>query len=476
MRGVDRDPTWRELGARETPQWLSDGRFGIWFHWAPHAVPAHDNEWYPRDMYNQESDIHDHHVETYGDPAEFGYHDFVPEFTGEHFDAERWADFCAEAGANYAGMTAIHHDGFALWDSDLTEWNAAEKGPQRDVLGEFAQAVRDRGMKFVAAFHHAWTWWYYPRVEGYPTMDPAYADLYDEPHEPVEQPPESYYADWRDTTLEAVDATHPDALWFDFGWGVEGFIEHDEYRKDLIAQYYDRAAEWGKDVTVFHKRNLPVGVGTLDYERSRREDIATEPWLTDTSIDKSAWGYVEDHDFKDVRTLVTGFVDRVSKNGSTFLNIGPKADGTLPDVATDRVREFGEWLETNADAFDESSPWWTFGEGPTTVTSGSFEEASNVEFTGQDVRFTRTDEAAYAHLMDWPEDGKVTIKTNLNHRISGKQTPLGLSENVVAPSRVDLLGADVELEWSLEEDGLHVSLPDSPPAALTHVYALEVAF
>ena len=229
------DPTWDSLESHSIPGWFSDAKFGVYFHWGPYSVPAFGTEWYPREMYQEGTEMHQHHVETYGDPSEFGYRKFIPDFHGDAFDPQEWATLCEDAGAQYVGATAIHHDGFAMWDSDITEWNAAEMGPERDVLGELAEAVRDRDMKFVAAFHHAWNWWYYPRKEGYDTMDPEYAGLYSQPHEEGEDPPEEYYERWRDLTNEVVEEYRPDLLWFDFGWGNAAFAAHDEYRREVVA-------------------------------------------------------------------------------------------------------------------------------------------------------------------------------------------------------------------------------------------------
>ncbi|WP_436927480.1 alpha-L-fucosidase [Halosimplex amylolyticum] len=475
------EPTWQSLESYPIPQWFKNAKFGIYFHWGPYSVPAYGNEWYPREMYREESDIHDHHVETYGDPSEHGYKEFIPEFHGEEFDAEEWVDLCEEAGAEYVGVTAMHHDGFALWDSDITEWNAAEMGPERDILGELAEAVRGRDMKLVAAFHHAFRWWYFPRKEGYDTMDPEYAGLYGQPHEEDENPPEEYYEEWRDLTNEVVDEYRPDLIWFDFAWGFQPFIEHDEYRRQVVSHYYNKAEEWGKEVGVAHKRQLPPGVGIVDYERSRREDLSIQAWLTDTSVDRASWGYVEDSDFKSAKTMVDGFVDRVSKNGNTLMNVGPRPDGTIPDEPANLLREVGDWLDTNSEAVYGSRPGWESGEGPTEVVSTEFEEASSISFTAEDKRFLRNGDEYYVVLMDWPSNRVATIETPL-HRIVAEK-----SQRQPEIDQIDLLGGPKDLDWWLseeEDDGvphhdtpeaLHVALP-SEADNLDHAYTLRLSF
>jgi alpha-L-fucosidase len=474
---TDTDPPSWEALERPVPEWFADATFGVYFHWGPYSVPAHDSEWYPRNMYREGSEAHEHHVETYGPPSEHGYREFVPDFHGDDFDPEAWADLCAEAGADFAGLTAVHHDGFAMWDSDLTDWNAVDRGPGRDVFGDLADALRDRGIRVVAAFHHAWRWWYYPRAPEYDTTDPDYADLYGPPHEEGDDPPESYYERWRDMVFEVFDAYRPDLTWFDFGWGLPEFLAHDDYRREVVAGYHNRADDWGKEVAVAHKRNLPVGVGVVDHERSRRADISLRPWLTDTSVDRSSWGYVDDPDYKDAGTLVRGLVDRQSKNGRTLLNVGPRPDGTVPETAADRLRAVGEWLDGAGAAVRGTRPWWVFGEGPTEVAGADaeFEAASAVSFTAEDLRFTRREGEAYAVVMAWPDDGRVEIETSLNHRLSGR----GRAETLLAPEQVELLGAGedgrgLELDWTLDEDALRVDLPDERPPGLDHACALRL--
>jgi alpha-L-fucosidase len=149
------EPTWESLKKHnEAPDWFRDDKFGIYFHWGVYSVPAFGNEWYPRNMYIKTSPEYKHHVATYGDPTNFGYPDFVPMFKAEKFNADDWAELFQKAGARFAGPVAEHHDGFAMWDSALTPWNAADMGPKRDLVGELEKAIRKRGMRFVATFHH----------------------------------------------------------------------------------------------------------------------------------------------------------------------------------------------------------------------------------------------------------------------------------------------------------------------------------
>ena len=115
-------------------------------------------------MYEKGSDVHEYHQKRYGDPADFGYSDFIPLFTADEFDVAEWAKMIKESGARFAGICVIHHDGFGLWDSDVYKWNVGKVGPKRDLYGELAEEIRKNDMKLAATFHHARTFnWRLPK-------------------------------------------------------------------------------------------------------------------------------------------------------------------------------------------------------------------------------------------------------------------------------------------------------------------------
>ncbi|MFB6295869.1 MAG: alpha-L-fucosidase [Halobacteriales archaeon] len=475
MKDGPYEPVWSSLETHEQiPDWFVDAKFGVYFHWGPYSVPAYGSEWYSRNMYEPDHDVYEHHCDRYGHPSEFGYKDFIPQFTAEQFDADDWARHCADAGAEFVGLTVEHHDGFAMWDSDLTPWNAADMGPERDVVGELADAIRQRGMKFVATFHHAHKWWHYPRDPAFDTTDPEFADLYGPYSEGDETPPKEYFETWRDRTIEVIDRYRPALIYFDWGWGNQPFLEQDSYRREVIAHYYNAADGWEKDVGVCHKRDLPSNIGIHDYERDRSETVRRNTWLTDTSVDRDSWGHVRDPTYKSARTLIEGFVDRLSKNGNTLLNVGPRADGTIPDAAVSRLAWVGSWLSTNNEAVYDTRSCWTSGHGPTDVETGEFEAATRVSFTDRDVRFTRSGDGGtlYAFCMDWPADGTVPVETNPYQHLSARAT------DVEPPRRIELLATGEPLEFDLDstgrEDILRVDLPDAKPASVDGPFAMRI--
>ena len=127
---------WASLTDFEMPDWYVKAKFGIFIHWGLYSVPAYANEWYSRNMYIQGTPEYEHHIKTYGPHKDFGYKDFIPLFKAEKFDPDFWAETFANAGAKYVVPVAEHHDGFQMYQSDLSVYNAAQMGPCRDVIGE----------------------------------------------------------------------------------------------------------------------------------------------------------------------------------------------------------------------------------------------------------------------------------------------------------------------------------------------------
>ena len=208
---------WSSLTQHRTPKWLQDGKFGIYTHWGPYAVHAYGSNttWYSFSMYlDPNGDARKHFEKTFGElTPDFGYKDLIPKFTALKFDADEWADLFQKAGAKFAGPVAEHHDGFAMWDTQYSEWNAAKMGPKRDVVGELEKAVKKRGMKYVTAFHHAANWFFFPVYnKEYDTGDPKNSGLYGQPHEPDTKRNQEFIDEWYGKIIEVIDKYSPDFI------------------------------------------------------------------------------------------------------------------------------------------------------------------------------------------------------------------------------------------------------------------------
>jgi len=398
---------WQSLNNIETPKWLQDGKFGIYTHWGPYAVHAYgeNTTWYSFSLYiDPEGEAREHFEKKFGKlTPEFGYKDLIPMFTAEHFDAEEWADLFARSGARFAGPVAEHHDGFAMWDTKYSDWNAAKMGPKRDVVGELEKAIKAKDMRYVTAFHHAANWFFFPVSDTtYDTGDPANRGLYGQFHLPGENRNQEFIDEWYGKIIEVIDNYSPDFIWFDFALDdmPEGYV------KDFLAYYYNHAHDAGKEVVVTYKgHDLIPGTGVRDLELGQEASVTYHDWITDTSVDdRGAWGYADNLIFKTPDRLIDNLIDRVSKNGYLLLNVGPKPDGTIPEGAKEVLLEMGAWLEQNGESIYETTPWFIANEGPTNLGApGSigFNE-SNVEYTSEDIRFTVKDDNLYAHFLAWP--------------------------------------------------------------------------
>ncbi|GAB3658818.1 alpha-L-fucosidase [Echinicola sediminis] len=472
------EENWESLRNYEVPEWFKDAKLGIFIHWGPYAVPAYGSEWYPRNMYmdsvvwspkgivekNQPSDIYKYHVENWGELEDFGYKDFIPMFKAEKFDAQEWVDLFVKSGAKYIVPVAEHHDGFAMYNSSITRWDAVEMGPKRDILGELVEAGRKEGLKVGASSHFAFNWDYFNKTGD--AANPEYSDLYGRAHEPYAPADQQFLELWWNRTKEIIDKYQPDVLWFDFVLDRE---EYRPYHPKLAAYYYNKGLDWGKEVVLQNKNfhnfeSYPPGTNVLDLERGKMSDIQQYPWQTDTSIGANSWGYVSNWISKTPNTIVDDLIDIVSKNGCLLLNVGPKADGTIPESQKEVLLALGSWLDQNGEAIYGTTYWKTYGEGPTEVATGHHTEGKNKDLTGKDFRFTQKDGSLYAIAMDWPTDGHALIQS------LGKEAKL-LDKTI---KNVSLLGYDGKLSWTQEANGLKVLLPDDKPGDYAFVFKVEL--
>jgi alpha-L-fucosidase len=468
-------PTWNSLKKHRIPEWIDDAKFGIYYHWGIYSVPAcgPNVSWYPFWMYRKGSPQHEYHVKHYGDPSDFGYKDFIPLFKAEKFNPDEWAKLFKDAGAKFAGPVAIHHDAFAMWDSKVTKWNAVNMGPKRDTVGEMEKAIRKRGMKFMVAFHHAANWFFFPQSDPkFDTSNPEYAGLYGIRYEGKYTrhqvwPNKEFLDWWKAIVIEVIDNYKPDLIWWDFGLGRI----HEKYKKEVLAYYFNRAEEWGKEVEILYKmNNIPPGFGVVDYEVGRASKLTYYKWITDTSVDfnaqSTAWGYAKEAGTKSPRTLVHNFVDRVAKHGYLVINVGPKADGTIPELHKEAILEMGNWLDINGEAIYGSTPWSIAEEGPTKLGEGGmFSERGDRPYTPEDIRFTVKDNALYAIVLGWPYREKWTIstlRTSWINAVKSERNKYHLIQNEDIKS-IKMLGLDTELQWSLDDNGLHIEVPNEKP-------------
>jgi alpha-L-fucosidase len=467
---------WATLIKYQQPQWYKDAKFGIFIHWGVYSVAAAENEWYPRNMYNPKDDAYKNFQAHFanGDAAR-GYKDLIPQFRAEHFNATEWAKLFKEAGAQYVVPVAEHHDGFSMYDSGLSDWTVVKMGPKRDTLAELAAAVRAQGLHFGLSSHRAEHNFFYSYGRTTPSdvNDPKYASLYGPAHQWLEPGgdehgmmndwtyvSEAWTRDWLARDTELVEKYKPEIVYFDWWIGQPNFRRA---VTEFAAFYYNYAAAHSSTAVIdFKDYSLNWKAATRDFERGQQDKIIADHWQTDTSISNASWGYIEHDTFKSPEFLVHQLVDIVSKNGNLLLNFGPRADGTIPDEVQTTLREMGAWLKVNGEAIYATTPWKTFGEGPTQVVGGAFHDTDTKPYTPQDFRFTTKGNAVYAIGMACPADGKATIHA------------LGTSHEgaALAIGNIELLGSSEKVTFNQSSDALEVTLPAGTQCK--YAYALKL--
>jgi alpha-L-fucosidase len=460
-------PTWDSLKQNyKVPDWFYEAKFGVFMHWGLYSVPAHHNEWYEKHMYGSPADMR-WHVEHFGPQDKFGYKDFIPLFTQEKFDPNAWAELFKKAGAKFVVPTAQHHDNFAMWDSKVTPFNAKAMGPHRDLIGDLAKAVRAQGLKFGVSNHGIENFQFVNptrelaadlKAKQVDLYDPKWADFYNVADR-SDAACEKFLVNWFERNVELIDKYQPDMLWFDNGVDQRYL---DPLKLRVAAYYYNRAAQWGKEVSISTKKaayapggnNLQTIGSIIDFEKiGTRSPAGIRPgaWQVDHPIG-STWGYTSDMRISSAASIIAALADTVSKNGVLLLNLSPRADGTFQQEQQTTLLGVGEWLRVNGEAIYGTHAWTTFGVG-----GGRGDR-------GPHVRFTVKGDALYAIVIgQWPADHEVLLAS-----LAGVQPVAGQS------LEVRLLGAasSAPLEFQQDASGLKVKLPAEAPSA--HAFTLKI--
>lgn len=401
-------PDWESLKQHTpVPEWMRDAKFGIYCHWGVYAVPAYGNEQYYFYMHqdSESKDFlmggHNRHIEMYGPLSEFGYHDFIPMFKGEKFDADEWATLFKESGARFAGTVAEHHDGFSMWDSKYTPFNAKEMGPKRDIIGELGKSIKDRGLKFITSLHHENNYTYVTLKPEWSANDPKYAKMYGSlmPHE-------EWLQMWLDKSNEVVDKYSPDLVYFD-AW-MDQIPER--YKLNFLSNYFNHAQKTNQEVIVTYKNNdFPRTIGMLDHEMFNPKEIDSIPWLCDLTISAGyhrSWGYVKGMELSTHKEILHKLIEIVSNNGHLLLNLSPMADGSIPQDQKDVMANVGVWL-------------WSYGES--IYGTRPYVVSNETTADGKRVHYTRKGKSIYAIFLDWPGTEKqITLSALGSDNLKGR--------------------------------------------------------
>lgn len=464
------EPNWDSLDKRPAPEWYLDAKFGIFIHWGVYSVPAYSApdsyaEWYwhnlretPSKTNERESRNHtaivDFHNRVFG--AAFSYEQFAPMFKAELFQPNDWAELFRRAGAKYVALTSKHHDGFCLFPSREANlhwgrpWNSVDVGPRRDLLGDLSTAVRNAGLKM--GFYYSLYEWYNPLwvtdrklyVEKH--MTPQFKDVV------TRYKPSIIFSDG-EWDMPAEDWKSPELL---------AWLYNDSPVKDEVI-VNDR---WGKGARHHHG-----GYYTTEYGAGMPD--ATHPWEENRGMGFS-YGYNRSEPLENYRTgqeLVWMFADLVARGGNLLLNVGPMADGRIPEIMQQRLLELGDWLTVNGEAIYGTRAWkrtaqWTDGEMPE-QNFGEYRIAYDIlQMAGQASRngkavkqifFTSKGPVVYAITPGWP--GRQLIIKDMK---------------LAKGSKISMLGLNRPITWRQQGPNLVIAIPIVAPEEAPCRYAYTI--
>jgi len=394
-----------ESEAADRTQWFRDSRFGMFIHWGVYAVPA--GEWEGETI----KGIGEWIMRFKKIPVE-KYKSYAPDFTAAKYDPEAWAELAKKAGMKYVVITSKHHDGFALYDSAVSEWDVMASGAKRDLLAPLAKAVRARDMKFGLYYSHSQDWTHPGGAtsgEIGKTWDPAQKGDYDAYLKNIALP----------QAREIIDLYQPAILWWDTPQKMTP--ERVAPFAALMAEHpqiinNNRLGDGFKGDTMTPEQHIPP----RGFPGKMFEVCMT---MNDT------WGYKKnDTNWKSSQRLIQMLSDIASKGGNLLLNIGPRADGSIPQETIDRLEAIARWMDVNNQAIHatDASPF------PRRLSWGRVTQK-----TTENGGIT-----LYLHVWDWPADGKILLPT--------------LKE---IPSSGTMLKGDAAVTAARSADGVVIQLP-----------------
>ena len=408
-------------------QWWRDATFGMFIHWGAYSVPA--GEYKGQDV----KGIAEWIMHTANIPIR-EYEQFAKEFNPTSFNAKEWVRVAKDAGVQYIVITSKHHDGFALWDSKVTNYDVIDFSPfKRDILKELTDACKAAGIKM--CFYHSIMDWHQPDAES----------KKDYTHQNTPNPDFTRY---RETYLkpqlaELIKKYDPEVLWFDGEWIPEWT---EDQGKDLYNYLRNLKPSLIINNRVGKGRSGMQGMNTYkdaagDFgtpEQEILEGTSDFDWESCMTMNDT-WGFKKsDHNWKSSEMLIHNLIDIAAKGGNYLLNVGPTAEGLIPAPSVERLGEIGKWLKVNGEAIYATNSLKQYKEG-------------------DNIKYTKSKDGKYVYAI-------VTKKTG--NTVSFKQV------KPRAGTKIRMLGVKEALAWKAVGDGVEVKLPASFPC--DHAWTLKI--
>ncbi len=378
-------------------EWFKQARFGMFIHWGVYSILAR-GEW----------------VRLVERIPSSQYESLAYKFNPKKYNPEEWVALAKEAGMKYMVLTTRHHDGFSLFDSEVSDFTAPKTGAGRDLVAEYVDACRKAGMKI--GFYYSLLDWRYPAYFKGPRKDPeGWSEFLDYVHTQVKELCTNY--------------GKIDILWYDGKWP---WSAEDWKAKELNSMVRKLQPE----IIINNRSGIPEDFDTPEQKIQPPTD-PNRMWETCMTMNDN-WGYsAGDHNWKTVRQLIQNLVRCASGGGNYLLNVGPKADGTIPDPSIRRLKKIGSWMKVNGESIygSERCPFRGGMVGLTTAKGN----------------------IVYLHVFHWP-GREITIAYVKNRVLAAEILTNGQKINVVQEGdRVFLRG-----------------LPNRPPDPYDTVIELEL--
>ena len=471
LSGNSHAQTWTEMNASKTEslKWFNEAKFGMFIHWGLYSIPA--GEWNGKRIEEYRPPHVAEWIQHAAEIPRADYRKLMDQFNPLGFDADYWVQLASDAGMKYIILTSKHHDGFALFDSDVSDFDITDGPFKRDIVAELHEACKEKGIKLCLYYSHNVDWmdgadcnyqWFYDYNEGVWPEDfhknmagkkirTMGANLWD----PSPNSFDEYLMNKAYPQVEEILTNYPDLglIWYD----MSRFMTPEQSFK-----FYQLAYRHQPQALV----NDRVGSGMGDYaipgdnKIPDDEEEMSKPWETVGTMNNS-WGYKSyDHDWKSPYEILYWIIEIASKGGNYVLNVGPKSDGTIPPESVDRLTQIGEWMRTYGTAIYGTTRWKVTKEGPTSVamdgTGAREKEGFTTKFTQEDIWFTSREDKVYAIALELPEKNELLIRSFAGLDVK----------------QVSLPGYEKALKWEATSEGLLVKLPGKAIGELG--YALEI--